>query len=122
MTANITETEARQHARTGVTRPPRPEQGPERAWHDHRDLPVAGTQPRRSASAGEVVLAYLRRQAHTMMSLEPLVPAGELGHQSFVSDHETVVLRDVGNVLRSCNVTGVMRHVVLLASRSGDLI
>src|SRR5271166_5134774 len=94
MTVNTTETKARRHARpdAGTTRRPRPEQGrpeqdspeqdgpeqdgPERAWHDHRDLPIAGTQPRRSSSAGDMVLAYLRAQAGALKSLEPMLRAG----------------------------------------------
>ncbi len=74
MTANTTQTKARRQARPRPEqhrpeqhRPEQhspeqrsPEQGPERAWHDHRDLPIAGTQPRRSSSAGDVVLAHLR--------------------------------------------------------------
>ena len=72
MTVNTTQTKARRHARPRPeqhrpeqhgTEQRRPEQGPERAWHDHRDLAIAGTQPRRSSSAGDVVLAYLRLQA-----------------------------------------------------------
>jgi CHAD domain-containing protein len=38
---------------------------------------VAGTRPRPSSSAGDVVLAYLRQQAHALTSLEPGVRADE---------------------------------------------
>jgi CHAD domain-containing protein len=38
---------------------------------------IAGTRPRPSSSAGDVVLAYLRLQAHALTSLEPRVRAGE---------------------------------------------
>ncbi len=70
MTLSSTETATRPEQ----TRSP---EGPARIWHDHRDLPVAGTQPPRSASAAEVILAYLRLQAHALRSLEPAVRADE---------------------------------------------
>ena len=38
---------------------------------------IAGTEPPRSASAADVVLAYLRLQVHALTSLEPMVRAGE---------------------------------------------
>jgi CHAD domain-containing protein len=81
MTASITATEAR----------------PERAWNDHRDLPVAGTQPRPSSSAAEVVTAYLRVQVATLRSLEPKVRADE-----FDSVHQMrVTTRRLRGTLRS---------------------
>jgi CHAD domain-containing protein len=39
--------------------------------------PIPGTRPPRSASAGDVVLAYLRVQAHKLRALEPMVRADE---------------------------------------------
>src|SRR5271165_4139532 len=121
MTANTTQTKARRQAR------PRPEQhrpeqhrpeqrspeqrspeqrsaeqGPERAWHDHRDLPIAGTQPRRSSSAGDVVLAHLRLQAHALKSLEPMVRADEFDavHQMRVTTRRLrATLRSFGQVI-----------------------
>jgi CHAD domain-containing protein len=57
---------------------PRPERAdPDRAWQHQPDLPVAGTRPPRSAPAGDVVLAYLRLQAHELRILEPAVRADE---------------------------------------------
>ena len=49
---------------------PHPEHNPE---HNPEPKPavIAGTRPRRSASAGEVVRAYLRLQAAALASLEP---------------------------------------------------
>lgn len=44
---------------------------------------------------------------------------GPLGLQNSVSIAETDVLRRVRPAKRSCNVTGTMRHVVLIACRSG---
>ena len=43
---------------------PRPEPSGRPDWHLQALL--AGTRPRRSSSAGDVVLAYLRRQAHNI--------------------------------------------------------
>ncbi len=119
MTMNTTETKARRHARdhAGATRRPRPEpgrpeqgrpeqgrpeQGPERAWDDHPDLPIAGTQPRRSASSGEMVLAYLRAQAGALKSLEPMVRADEFDavHQMRVATRRLrAALRSFGQVI-----------------------
>jgi hypothetical protein len=42
-----------------------------------RQVPIAGSRPRRSASAGEVVRAYLRIQAGALRSLEPMVRADQ---------------------------------------------
>jgi CHAD domain-containing protein len=56
----------------------RPERvAPDRAWQHQRDLPVTGSRPPRSAPAGDVVLAYLRLQAHELRILEPAVRADE---------------------------------------------
>jgi CHAD domain-containing protein len=65
MTANTTQTLTRPATHRGT--PPRPE---------HQTV-IARTQPRPSASAGDVVLAYLRLQAHAMASLVPSVRADE---------------------------------------------
>jgi CHAD domain-containing protein len=90
MTVSITESEAR------------PEHGPERSWHDHRDLPVPGTRPRPSASAAEVVTAYLRTQIAGLRSLEPKVRADEFDavHQMRVTTRRLRgTLRSFGTVL-----------------------
>ncbi len=131
MTVNTTQTKARRHARprpeqhrpeqhrpeqrspeqrspeqrSPEQRSPEqrsPEQGPEQAWHDHRDLPIAGTQPRRSSSAGDVVLAYLRLQAHALKSLEPMVRGDEFDavHQMRVTTRRLrATLRSFGQVI-----------------------
>jgi CHAD domain-containing protein len=95
MTANITETEARPERR-------HPEQDLARARPDHRDLPVAGSRPRPSACAGDVVLAYLRLQAHELRSLEPAVRADEYDavHQMRVATRRLrATLRSFGQVV-----------------------
>src|SRR5438477_9740921 len=51
--------------------------GQQTPWQHQRDLPIAGTRPPRSATAADVVLAYLRLQAHELRTLEPAVRADE---------------------------------------------
>jgi CHAD domain-containing protein len=91
MAMNSTETVTEQHV--NETAPaPRPE----------RDLPVAGTRPPRSASAGDVILAYLRLQAHELRSLEPAVRADEYDavHQMRVATRRLrATLRSFGRVV-----------------------
>ena len=85
MTVSITQTEAR------------PEHGPERSWHDRRDLSGAGTRPRPSASVADVVMAYLRTQVASLRSLEPKVRADE-----FDAVHQMrVTTRGLRGTLRS---------------------
>ena len=88
MAVNITDTRTR------------PEPASRPAWHLQALL--AGTQPRRSSSAGDVVLAYLRQQAHAMMSLEPMVRADEFDavHQMRVATRRLrATLRSFGTVI-----------------------
>jgi CHAD domain-containing protein len=88
MAVNITDTQAR----------PEPSTRPAR----HLQALLAGTQPRRSSSAGDVVQAYLRQQAHTMMSLEPMVRADEFDsvHQMRVATRRLrAALRSFGTVI-----------------------
>ena len=136
MTVNTTETKARQardHA--GATRRPRPEQarpeqGPERAWPDDRDLPIAGTQPRRSAPAGEMVLAYLRAQAGALKSLEPMVRADEFDavHQMRVATRRLrATLRSFGQIIPppvSERLAGELKWLggLLGAARDGEVL
>jgi CHAD domain-containing protein len=63
---------------------------------------IAGTQPRRSASAGDVVQAYLRIQAQAVTSLEPMVRVGEPDsvHQMRVATRRLrAALRSFGEVI-----------------------
>jgi CHAD domain-containing protein len=85
MTMNTTQTLTRPFTDRGLA--PRPEQ----------QTVIAGTRPRRSSSAGEVVLAYLRTQAAALTSLEPLMRADE-----FDSVHQMrVATRRLRAALRS---------------------
>jgi CHAD domain-containing protein len=78
MAVNIAESVTR-NARQTMPRPERSSPVPPPP-HDpalRQQALLAGTQPRRSAPAGDVVLAYLRIQAGVMTSLEPKVRADE---------------------------------------------
>src|SRR5271157_2347726 len=107
-----------------------PEQGPERAWHDHRDLPIAGTQPRRSSSAGDMVLAYLRAQAGALKSLEPMVRADEFDavHQMRVATRRLRAgLRSFGQIIPrsdSERLAGELKWLggLLGAARDGEVL
>jgi len=71
-------------------------------WQHDRDLPVAGTRPHRSATAGDVVLAYLRQQAHVLRTLEPAVRTDEYDavHQMRVGTRRLrATLRSFGQVV-----------------------
>ena len=65
MTVNTTQTLTRPAAPRGAVRRP-----------EHPAV-IAGTRPRPSASAGDVIQAYLRVHAHTLTSLESAVRADE---------------------------------------------
>jgi CHAD domain-containing protein len=112
MAANMTET---------VTRP---EQTPSPR------LFAAGTQPRRSACAGDVVLAYLRIQAAELISLEPAVRADEPDsvHQMRVAARRLrATLRTFGRVIprsRSEQVAGELKWLgrLLGAARDGEVL
>ena len=89
MAANTTDTQTRSNGRPAVLPGGRP-------------AVLAGTQPRRSATAGEAVLAYLRFQAHTLASLEPRVRADEFDsvHQMRVATRRLrAALRSFGDVI-----------------------
>src|ERR1700751_4441876 len=63
---------------------------------------IAGTRPPRDSSAGDVVLAYLRVQAHTLKTLEPAVRADEFDavHQMRVATRRLrAALRTFGQVI-----------------------
>jgi CHAD domain-containing protein len=101
MTVNTTETKDRRPDQRHPDQA-RPDQGPERAWPDHRDLPIAGTRPGRSPSAGDMVLAYLRAQAGALKSLEPMVRANEFDavHQMRVATRRLrATLRSFGQII-----------------------
>jgi CHAD domain-containing protein len=76
--------------------------GEQPAWQHQRDLPIAGTRPSRSATAGEVVLGYLRLQAYELRSLDQAVRADEYDavHQMRVTTRRLrATLRSFGRVI-----------------------
>jgi CHAD domain-containing protein len=91
---------------------------------------IAGTQPRRSSSAGEVVLAYLRRQAHALASLEPMVRTGEPDavHQMRVATRRLrATLRSFGTVVPRPGTEPVAAELkwlsgLLGAARDGEVL
>jgi CHAD domain-containing protein len=90
----------------------------------------AGTQPQRSAPAGEVVLAYLRIQAGALTSLEPRVRAEEDDsvHQMRVATRRLrAALRSFGQVIprsRSEKLAAELKWLggLLGVARDGDVI
>jgi CHAD domain-containing protein len=79
MTPDTIQTHTRPTAARETDGPARVTGGPARvtrpAAPGQAQTVIAGTRPRRTSSAGDMVLAYLRTQAHTLASLEPLVRA-----------------------------------------------
>jgi CHAD domain-containing protein len=107
MAVNSTQTRTRSNARAGRpsatpavsarrTRPGRISPTP------LRPVPIAGSKPKPSASAAEVVQAYLKVQVATLRSLEPKVRADEFDsvHQMRVATRRLrATLRSFGTVI-----------------------
>jgi CHAD domain-containing protein len=95
-----------------------------------RPVPAPGTRPRRSATAGEAALAYLRFQAQTMASLEPLVRADEYDsvHQMRVATRRLrATLRSFGDVIprpETSHLAGELKWLgrMLGAARDGEVL
>jgi CHAD domain-containing protein len=95
-------------------------------------LPEAEESPRPTASspAGQVVLAYLRAQAGTLMSLDPLVRLGEPDavHQMRVASRRLrATLRSFGHILHRDATSGLAADLkwlggVLGAARDGEVL
>jgi CHAD domain-containing protein len=107
MAVNSTQTRTRSNARAG--RPPvTPAVSARRTRPGRisptplRPVPVAGSKPKPSASAAEVVQAYLKVQVATLRSLEPKVRADEFDsvHQMRVATRRLrATLRSFGTVI-----------------------
>jgi CHAD domain-containing protein len=88
-----------------LTRPERPDLNagtPPDLIDGTRPAVIAGTRPPRSSSAADVVLAYLRIQAHALRTLEPRVRASEFDsvHQMRVATRRLrATLRSFGQVI-----------------------
>lgn len=112
MAVNITETEPRPSAAV------------------HPRLFVAGTRPRRTASAGDMVLAYLRVQTGVLTSLDPRVRADEPDsvHQMRVATRRLrAAFRTFGRVIprsRSEQVAAELKWLghLLGAARDGEVL
>jgi CHAD domain-containing protein len=93
-------------------------------------IPVAGTQPRRSSSAGDVVLAYLRVQAAALRSLEPMVRADEFDsvHQMRTTTRRLrAALRSFGQVVPRSETERLAAELkwlggLLGAARDGEVL
>lgn len=95
-------------------------------------VPEAGDPPRPTASspAGQVVLAYLRTQTGTLMSLDPLVRLDEPDavHQMRVASRRLrATLRSFGHILRRDATSGLAADLkwlggVLGAARDGEVL
>jgi CHAD domain-containing protein len=87
------------------------------------DLPVAGTKPPRSASAAEVVQAYLRLQVAALRSQEPRVRADELDavHQMRVATRRLrAAFRSFGTVIPRPETEPVMAELRWLGTALGE--
>jgi CHAD domain-containing protein len=124
--ANMTQTQTRHDARPTTPRP-EPIAG---TRPEPRQVPIAGTRPRQSASAGELVLAYLRIQAGVLSSLEPMVRADEPDavHQMRVATRRLrAAFRSFGTVIprsRSEKVAGELKWLggLLGPVRDGEVL
>jgi CHAD domain-containing protein len=99
MTANTTQTLTRPERKAPEQKAPE-QKAPEQKVE--RPPVIAGTRRPRDSSAGDVVLAYLRVQAHALKTLEPRVRADEFDsvHQMRVATRRLrAVLRTFGQVI-----------------------
>src|SRR2546429_9797102 len=92
--------------------------------------PVAGSRPKPSASAAEVVKAYLKVQVATLRSLEPAVRADEFDsvHQMRVTTRRLrATLRSFGSVIprsRTAEVAAELKWLggLLGEARAGEVL
>jgi CHAD domain-containing protein len=123
--ANTTRSKADGRTRPGaaVISAPRPDSS-------GRQVPVAGTRPARWASAGDVVLAYLRLQTHALRSLDSAVRADEFDavHQMRVATRRLRgTLRSFGTVVPRSGTGHAADELkwlggVLGAARDGEVL
>ena len=88
---------------------------------------IAGTRPPRASSAGDVVLAYLRRQAHALKTLEPRARADEFDavHQMRVATRRLrAALRTFDQITPEEHLAGELRWLgrELGAARDGEVL
>src|SRR6266487_723813 len=128
MAVNSTQTRTRSNARTGRT--PATPAAP--AWRTRpgqvapappHPVPIAGTRPKPSASAADVVKAYLKVQVATLRSLEPKVRADEFDsvHQMRVSTRRLrATLRSFGMVIPRSATQQVAAELKWLGGLRGE--
>src|SRR5580765_7603860 len=93
-------------------------------------VPIAGTRPKPSASAADVVTAYLKVQVATLRSLEPAVRADEFDavHQMRVTTRRLrAILRSFGSVIPRSRTAQVAAELTWLggllgAARDGEVL
>jgi CHAD domain-containing protein len=103
---------------------------PERKTPERKTEPktvIAGTRPPRDSAAGDVVLAYLRLQAHALKTLEPKVRADEFDavHQMRVATRRLrAALRTFGQVTPEEHLAGELKWLgrELGAARDGEVL
>jgi CHAD domain-containing protein len=88
---------------------------------------IAGTRPPRDSAAGDVVLAYLRLQAHALKTLEPRARADEFDavHQMRVATRRLrAALRTFGQVTPAEHLAGELQWLgrELGAARDGEVL
>jgi CHAD domain-containing protein len=118
MAVNLTRTQTKPRSERTATRP------------DRKLHVIAGSRPRASAPAGEVVQAYLRVQAAALTDLEPRVRADEPDavHQMRVATRRLrATFRSFGSVIprsRSAEVAAELKWLggVLGAARDGEVL
>jgi CHAD domain-containing protein len=135
MAVNSTQTRTRSNARAG--RPPATPAASTRRTRPGRvapaplyPAPIAGSRPKPSASAAEVVQAYLKVQVATLRSLEPKVRADEFDsvHQMRVATRRLrATLRSFGMVIprsATAKVAGELKWLggLLGEARDGEVL
>src|SRR5258705_3225864 len=86
-------------------------------------VPIAGTRPKPSASAADVVTAYLKVQVATLRSLEPAVRADEVDavHQMRVTTRRLrAILRSFGSVIPRSRTAQVAAELKWLGGLLGE--
>src|SRR6266481_2807035 len=123
MAANSTQTRTRSNARPGPAAAPR-------SQVPVAGSPIAGSRPKPSASAAEVVRAYLKVQVAKLRSLEPQVRADEFDsvHQMRVTTRRLrATLRSFGTVIprpATSQVAGELKWLggLLGEARDGEVL
>src|SRR5579859_3546902 len=113
-------------ANTTLTRPERKTE-PKTERKTGPTAVIAGARPRRDSSAGDVVLAYLRLQAHALKTLEPKVRADEFDavHQMRVATRRLrATLRTFGHVTDGEHLASELQWLgrELGAARDGEVL